>query len=238
MKTGNEPVFRRNAEIWYSLGAMVAVTALYFVVSSRLGALPAASGFVGHSIGIVGIILMLTTEVAYSIRKRSDLARWGSMAAWLRFHIFTGLVGPYMVLLHTAMHFRGLAGVSMLMTAVVVGSGVTGRYIYTRAPHRARASATASATAVSGLSSPARPPAVAQPSPGVLAAAGAAPATQSRSGSLAYNAPDAHASVARASGVRSSLAVWRAMHVPLTWVLFATAFAHVVAALYYATLQR
>jgi cytochrome b561 len=31
---------------------------------------------------------------------------------------------------------------------------------------------------------------------------------------------------------------WHTFHVPLTWVLFIAAFIHVVAALYYATLQR
>jgi cytochrome b561 len=62
-------------------------------------------------------------------------ARWGSMAGWLRFHMVTGLVGPYMVLLHTAMRFNGLAGVAMLLTVVAVISGLIGRYLYTTAPH-------------------------------------------------------------------------------------------------------
>jgi hypothetical protein len=37
---------------------------------------------------------------------------------------------------------------------------------------------------------------------------------------------------------RKALATWHTFHVPLTWVLFIAAFIHVVAALYYATLQR
>jgi hypothetical protein len=89
---------------------------------------------VGHGIGILGLILMLMTETLYSIRKLLTDARWGSMASWLRFHMLTGLVGPYMVLLHTSMRFQGLAGVAMLLTVVVVVSGVVGRYIYTRVP--------------------------------------------------------------------------------------------------------
>ena len=48
----------------------------------------------------------------------------------------TGLVGPYMVLLHTAMKFNGFAGLTMLLTVVVVVSGVVGRYLYTRVPRR------------------------------------------------------------------------------------------------------
>jgi cytochrome b561 len=37
---------------------------------------------------------------------------------------------------------------------------------------------------------------------------------------------------------RRTLATWHTVHIPLTWALFAAAFIHVVAALYYATLQR
>ena len=46
----------------------------------------------------------------------------------------TGLVGPYMVLLHTAMRFHGLAGLTMLLTVLVVASGLVGRFLYTRVP--------------------------------------------------------------------------------------------------------
>ena len=56
------------------------------------------------------------------------------MSEWLRFHIFTGIVGPYLVLLHTAWTFRGLAGVVMLLTILIVLSGFLGRYIYTAVP--------------------------------------------------------------------------------------------------------
>jgi hypothetical protein len=59
------------------------------------------------------------------------------MVNWLQFHIFTGLVGPYLVLLHTAWTFNGLAGVLTLLTMVIVVSGVIGRYIYTSVPHTA-----------------------------------------------------------------------------------------------------
>jgi hypothetical protein len=174
-------MFSRHREIWYALGAVVAVTAIYAVAYWFGGALPGASSLVGHAIGVVGFLLMIVTEVAYSIRKQITDARWGELAGWLRFHIVTGLVGPYMVVLHTSMRFRGLAGVAMLLTVVVVLSGFVGRYIYTTLPRQ----------------------------------------------------PDA-AAVAK----RTALATWRSVHVPLTWVLFTTAFVHSVAALIYATLQR
>jgi hypothetical protein len=56
------------------------------------------------------------------------------MSVWLQAHIFTGLVGPYMVLLHTSWKFNGLAGIVMLLTLIIVISGFIGRYIYTAVP--------------------------------------------------------------------------------------------------------
>jgi hypothetical protein len=56
------------------------------------------------------------------------------MANWLQFHIFTGIVGPYLVLLHSSWKFNGLAGVVTLLMVVVVLSGFVGRYIYTAVP--------------------------------------------------------------------------------------------------------
>ncbi|HYR11267.1 MAG TPA: hypothetical protein VEQ60_26030, partial [Longimicrobium sp.] len=53
---------------------------------------------------------------------------------WMQAHVFAGLVGPYLVLLHTAFQFRGLAGVLALMVLVVVASGVVGRFAYTAVP--------------------------------------------------------------------------------------------------------
>jgi hypothetical protein len=77
---------------------------------------------------------MVMTETLYSLRKRAIRRPWGRMSEWLRFHIFTGIVGPFLLLLHTAWSFRGLAGVVMLMTIMVVLSGFFGRYIYTAIP--------------------------------------------------------------------------------------------------------
>ncbi len=123
-----------NAELWAAFFTNLTITAVYLAVVASTGRVPAASEAFGHGLGIVGFILMLMTETLYSIRKRMRIARWGRMAYWLKFHIFTGLVGPYMVLLHSSWKFAGLAGVVMLLTVIVVISGFIGRYIYTAIP--------------------------------------------------------------------------------------------------------
>src|SRR4030066_1230351 len=123
-----------NRELWSSFIAIIAITLLYIFVVITFGAIPGASDLFGHGIGIMGFLLMLSTETLYTLRKRSRSARWGRMSNWLQFHIFTGLVGPYMVLLHTSWKFNGLAGMVMLMTVIIVVSGFLGRYIYTSVP--------------------------------------------------------------------------------------------------------
>jgi hypothetical protein len=68
------------------------------------------------------------------LRKRLRGFNYGPTGSWLRIHIFTGIVGPYMVLLHTAGRLNGLAGLLTFVTVLVVLSGFVGRYIYTAAP--------------------------------------------------------------------------------------------------------
>jgi hypothetical protein len=123
-----------DRELWAAFAACTLITLVYVLVAILWHAVPAASGLFGHGLGIVGFILMLMTETLYSLRKRTHNARWGRTSDWMQFHIFTGLVGPYMVLLHTSWQFNGLAGVLVLLTAIIVGSGFIGRYIYTAVP--------------------------------------------------------------------------------------------------------
>ncbi|MEN4098501.1 MAG: hypothetical protein ROW52_01135, partial [Anaerolineaceae bacterium] len=88
---------RRSHELLYALLAVIFITLVYLWMNLIMRQIPAASSFYGHSMGVVGFLLMLMTETLYSLRKRSRLARWGRMSAWLQFHIFTGIVGPYLV---------------------------------------------------------------------------------------------------------------------------------------------
>ena len=125
---------QRSRELWWAFSLIALVTLLYGVGVARLNGFPAARSLFGHGLGVLGFMLMLMTEILYSLRKRVRTARWGRMSSWLRFHIVTGIVGPYMVLLHTAWQFNGLAGLVMLMTVIIVVSGFLGRYIYTAIP--------------------------------------------------------------------------------------------------------
>ena len=127
-------MLRDHKELWLASVVMILITGIYSLVVFLTREIPPSSELFGHSIGIVGFVLMLMTETLYSFRKRSRSVKWGKMSNWLQFHIFTGLVGPYMVLLHTSWKFNGIAGVTTLFTVIIVISGFIGRYIFTRIP--------------------------------------------------------------------------------------------------------
>lgn len=127
-------MLRGNRELWLALLTMFLITIFYGTVALFARAIPPAHELFGHILGIAGFIFMLMTETLYSLRKRSRSVRWGRMSTWLQLHIFTGLVGPYMVLLHTSWKFNGLAGATTLLTIIIVISGFIGRYIFTRIP--------------------------------------------------------------------------------------------------------
>lgn len=184
-------MLRGNRELWFAFLAMILITGLYGLVVFLTRAIPPASELFGHGIGILGFVLMLMTETLYSLRKRSRSVRWGRMSTWLQFHIFTGIVGPYMVLLHTSWKFNGLAGVSTLFTVIIVVSGFVGRYIFTRVPRT-----------LDGLEI---------------------------EGTLSQEA---------LKQARNLMALWHTVHIPIGIVVFMTAFVHIGAALYYATLLK
>jgi hypothetical protein len=127
---------RDKSELYWSLVAVGLITLSYLVYTVTSG-IPAASSYFGHVLGVGGFLLMLSTETLYSLRKRATHKAWGRMQTWLKIHIFTGIVGPYMVFLHAAWSFRGIAGIVILLTGIVVLSGFIGRYIYTSVPRTA-----------------------------------------------------------------------------------------------------
>lgn len=121
-------------ELELSLFVVVILCGIY--IAYEMVAEPGGGHPFGHTLGIIGTVMMVMTELLYSLRKRTSLLNWaGPVRYWLSFHIFTGIVGPALVLMHTGLEFRGLAGITMLLTAIVVGSGFIGRYLYTALPH-------------------------------------------------------------------------------------------------------
>jgi hypothetical protein len=212
-----------HRELWAALLAVLIITLLYGLVTGYLGSIPPASELFGHAIGILGFLLMIMTETLYSLRKRSRTARWGRMSAWLNFHIFTGIVGPYMVLLHTAWQFNGLAGVATWLTLTVVLSGFVGRYIYTSIPRSSDGVELESA-------------AIQQEIEAIQASLeGLGPSQDRQLKGLQKRQNTLRRQTASLAATRRFLATWHIVHIPLGMALFAAAFVHILAAMYYAT---
>jgi len=94
-----------------------------------------SSGLLGHGFGIIGSVLIVLGVAMYMLRKRiRKFSRAGLLSHWLEFHIFLCILGPVLVLYHTAFKFGGLVAVSFWSMVAVVLSGVIGRYIYLQIP--------------------------------------------------------------------------------------------------------
>ncbi len=73
---------------------------------------PTPGGPLGLSLGIVGFVMMLGAETLYTLRKRVRSFTRGRMSTWLQTHIFLGLVGAFLIVLHGSGKFHGLAGLA------------------------------------------------------------------------------------------------------------------------------
>ncbi len=128
--------------VWLAVAGSALVAGLdYYLLPmqqrafSAMAPLFAPTGLVGQGYGVVGTLLIVIGVVGYMARKRfAFLARFGSLKHWLQVHIFLCTLGPFLVLLHTTFKFGGIVSIAFWSMAIVVASGVFGRYVYVRIP--------------------------------------------------------------------------------------------------------
>ena len=118
--------------LWY-VAIMAIIYAGWMVSDQRY--LVAELG-IGYWLGILGGSMMLLLLV-YPVRKRNP--RWkymGSVKFWFRFHMFLGVAGPVLIILHSGYRLGSLNGsVAFFSMLIVAGSGLIGRYLYRRIHH-------------------------------------------------------------------------------------------------------
>ena len=89
---------------------------------------------VGAVFGIAGAVLMLV-PLAYPLVKRIPfLHEWMtphvSMQSWMTVHVYAGILGPLLAIIHTGHKFNSMLGVTLTaVMLLVVVSGFTGRYL-------------------------------------------------------------------------------------------------------------
>ena len=255
----------KNLELWIALSLIILISFGYLQTAART-AIPEASGLIGHTLGVIGTVLMLMTEILYSLRKRYQFARWGKLQNWLSFHVITGLVGPYLVLLHSSWKFNGLAGILMLLTVIIVISGFIGRYFYTAVP-RSVDGTVLEAEEIAALIKKTKKSLAdleqSRPEEYQLAHHNIAERRYKKKStrrkirfqrelkssimsedellleklsSLLERQEALSLQLKKLEGSRRLLAIWHTLHVPIGIGLFSIAFIHVLATLYYATL--
>ena len=103
-------------------------------VRSPLHAWFRSGGRIGQTLGILALMSFLFLWL-YPIRKRvRGFSRIGALPGWLRIHTMVGFFLPWVVALHAAWRFSGLAGLAFFAMLIVWASGIVGRYLYRRIP--------------------------------------------------------------------------------------------------------
>jgi hypothetical protein len=118
---------------WPILWTIVVTTLIVWGMHARLERYITPQRGIGYWLGITGGSLMLLL-LMYSARKRVSWLRWmGGIPAWFEFHMVLGIVGPLLILFHSNFSFGATnSNVALICMLLVAGSGVVGRYIYTR----------------------------------------------------------------------------------------------------------
>ena len=99
---------------------------------SRMGFFEAGDD-TGYWIGVAGGVMMVLL-FSYPLRKHFSFARnWGRVKWWFIVHMFLGVGGPLLILLHSNFRVGSLnAAVALYSMVAVAVSGVIGRFIYAR----------------------------------------------------------------------------------------------------------
>jgi hypothetical protein len=118
---------------WPAIWTVVVTALLIWGMHAHLEQYITPQRGVGYWLGILGGSMMLLLLV-YSARKRAAWLGWlGSIPAWFEFHMVLGIAGPVLVLFHSNFHFGASnSNVALVSMLLVSGSGVIGRYLYTR----------------------------------------------------------------------------------------------------------
>lgn len=87
----------------------------------------------GYNLGLAGGLMMLTL-LLYSFRKHIKFMQGlGKLKYWFRIHMMLGVLGPILILFHTTFRVGSInASVALYSMLLVAGSGLIGKFVYTR----------------------------------------------------------------------------------------------------------
>ena len=87
----------------------------------------------GYNLGLVGGLMMLTL-LLYPVRKRVGFMKnWVLLPKWFKWHMAFGILGPALIMFHSTFYIGSInAGVALICMLLVSGSGIFGRFFYTK----------------------------------------------------------------------------------------------------------
>jgi hypothetical protein len=124
---------RRLRLHWPLFWTVIVAVVIYWGMHAHLERFITPKRGFGYWLGITGGSMMALLLI-YSARKRAPWLRWmGGIPTWFEIHMVLGVAGPILVLFHANFHLGASnSNVALICMLLVAGSGVVGRYIYTR----------------------------------------------------------------------------------------------------------
>ena len=122
---------------WFaaSLAIFGIATAVYVPYAAHSASGPRGGSAIGLTFGIVGSAFMVFSGLL-AARKKLPVWRLGRAQAWMRGHLWLGLLSLPIILFHAGFHFGGpLTSVLMWLVIIVVASGVFGAALQHYLPH-------------------------------------------------------------------------------------------------------
>lgn len=110
---------------------IVVVLVLGYLISTQKWYKPGDD--IGYNMGLVGG-LMLLALLLYPLRKRVRfLKSIGILPTWFKWHMIFGILAPSLILFHSTFYIGSInAGMALIAMLLVSGSGVFGRFFYTK----------------------------------------------------------------------------------------------------------
>jgi hypothetical protein len=129
-ETAPRSYFARHGDSFLYLGLALLVGSAWQI--TRMGLLTSGDD-TSYWIAVVGGLMMVVL-FTYPLRKHvKSLRGLGKVKWWFWFHLFLGVAGPWLILVHSTFHIGSLnAGVALISMGIVVASGVIGRFINVR----------------------------------------------------------------------------------------------------------
>jgi hypothetical protein len=117
-----------------SLGILAASAVVYAAYAWNAPAGPRGGSAVGLTFGIVGFMFMIFAALL-GARKRVPTWRLGRAQAWMRGHLWLGMLSLPLILFHGGFHFGGtLTRVLIWLLIITVGSGLFGAALQNYVP--------------------------------------------------------------------------------------------------------